>query len=90
MGWFARTSGKSQVSGIVTSSIQSMVLAKLINMNAPWVVNISATAFTMQTLARCIAKPITPASIIDKERIMSGRQELSSNLRDARDQAAAA
>jgi hypothetical protein len=59
-------------------------------MNALWVVKISATAFTMQMLARCIEKPITTARVIDKERIMSGCQEVSPNLGDGRDQAAAA
>ncbi|MGH6838087.1 MAG: hypothetical protein ACREDT_04665, partial [Methylocella sp.] len=68
--------------------IQRMILAKLISMNALWVVNISAAPFTMQMLARCIEKPITTASIIDKERIMSGCQELSPNLGEGRGQAA--
>ena len=54
-------------------------------MNALWVVKISATAFTMQMLARCIEKPITTASIIDKERIMSGCPELSPDGRSAND-----
>jgi hypothetical protein len=38
-------------------------------------------------VARSIEKPITTASIIDKERIMSGCQELWPNLGDGRDQA---
>jgi hypothetical protein len=50
-----------------------MVLAKLISMNALWVVKISATAFTMQMVARSIEKPITTASVIDKEMIMSAK-----------------
>jgi hypothetical protein len=40
--------------------------------------------------ASVVKKPITTASILDKERIMSGCPELSPNLDDGRDQAAAA